>query len=179
MEKAAWHREDSDGDHRRMGYGELTRDCGGSSAEASPICPRKIRFPHHSQTALPSPRNGEPPSSPASALCFILQILSPAPYFAISRVYAFTVLPLPSFFFPTYASVSVRRKFIPHSSFPQTCTCACWKRLCREPGARIQHGSTSLWSSEMSFPSLQISVVDKEPVEVFGEARTGWFPQTL
>lgn len=94
------------------------------------------------QTALSFPRNGEPLCSPAIVLCLILQILSPAPSFAISRVYAFPVLPLPSFFFPTCASLSVRRKLILHSSFYQACwKRACWKRLCRESGARIPHGS--------------------------------------
>lgn len=130
------------------------------------------------QTALSFPRNGEPLCSPAIVLCLILQILSPAPSFAISRVYAFPVLPLPSFFFPTCASISVRRKLILHSSFYQACwKRACWKRLCRESGARIPHGSPDLWSSEMSFPSLKISVVDEEPLQVFGEARTRWFHQ--
>lgn len=137
-----------------------------------PSVPEKLGSCIIPQTVLPSPRNGEPPSSPVSALCFGLQILNPAPSLAISGVYAFTVLPLPSFFFPAYAPVSIRRKFI-----PQMCTHASWKRLCREPGARIQHGSTGLWSSEMSFPWPQIGVVDEGPVEVSGEARTKWFHQ--
>lgn len=126
------------------------------------------------QTALFfPPRNGEPPCSPAIVLFLILQILSPAPSFSISRVYAFAVLPLPSFSFPTCASVSVRRT--PPSAKPVHVLAG--KGWGRESGARIPHGSPDLWSSEMSFPSLQISVVEEEPLQIFGEARTRWFHQ--
>lgn len=90
------------------------------------MCPRKIRLLPKlinsfksiiPQTAHFFPMNDESPCSPAIIL-HLLQILSPAPSFAISRVYAFTVLPLPSLFFPTYVfiCVSVRRKLILHSS---------------------------------------------------------------
>lgn len=132
-----------------------------------PSVPEKLGSRIIPQTVLPYPRNGEPPSSAASDLCFILQILSPAP--SSSRVYPFTVLSLPSFSFPIYTSAVVRTKLILHSSFPQMCTRACWKRLCREPGARIQHSSTAPCSSETSLPALQSVVLMRSPC---GEART-------
>lgn len=138
-----------------------------------PLVPEKLGSCITPQTTLSFPRNGESSCSPAIVLCLVLQILSPAPSFAISRVYASTVLPLPSFFLPTCVFVTVRGKLIPHSSSCQ----ACWKRLCRESGARIPHGSPDLWSSEVSFPSLLISVVDEEPLQVFWGARTRWFHQ--
>lgn len=156
--------------------------CGGSSAEASSICPRKIRLLPKlmnsfksiiPQTALPFPMNDNFPAH--LQLFYVFFKFFPQHHLLPSLGFMLSALPLPSLFFPTFVSIAAKKKAHPSLLFCQ----ACWKKLCRESGARFPHGSPDLWSSEMSFPSLQVSVVDEEPLQVFREVRTTTFTWEL